>query len=412
MGKISPFRGFYYNAKKVSELNRVISPPYDVISQEKQKSLISNSKYSYVNIIKNADKGNPYANASSLLKEWIKEKVILQDTERSIYLLSQTFRHDNEVFTRNAFIANIELEEFGLNILPHEETFEKHIEDRYQLLDATRCNSGLIYTCYKDPDMTVESMINNLNKTPPLLRFDIDGMSYQIWGTSNPDQINKMSNLMKNKKILIADGHHRYKTSLKYYKDNPTIKGANLIMASFVNTYCPGMVVLPTYRLLKSSTVPFNVLIDKLKRNFIISKVNSVDDLIQNVNQQNNQNSSSLRIGIHQRQLNQSYLLNFQFDDNQNKPLTDINVLNKHIFNDIFSLKINTNNYFDQISFLKGDSDSVNHLNENSNHDIAFIVKSPDIDDVFSFAQAGKLMPQKSTYFFPKIYSGIIIRKF
>ena len=204
MPKIYPFKGWRYNLDIVNDLSKVVSPPYDVISEQDQKKLYDLSPYNFIRIILN---NNPpskrYADSAKTLSEWKTKKIIQQDDNEALYLLSQSFDHGKDQINRIGFISKLQISQLGAKILPHEQTISKHINDRYELMKSTQANTGQIFMSYRDKEKIVEKIARNYNNKEPIINVNIDGIKYQIWCLINNNEINSIKEMMKDKRLLL-----------------------------------------------------------------------------------------------------------------------------------------------------------------------------------------------------------------
>ena len=166
MVEIKPFKAYRYNKQKIS-LQNVIVPPYDVIDSSTKADFKKKSEFNFVSIILNED----HDNAKELLHKWIEENILMQDKEDSIYIYQQEFKLNNKTFKRTGFVCLMKIEELGNNILPHEETFEKHIEDRFSLMEKANSNLELIFMVYLDKKREIDSIITPIAEKTEELKF-------------------------------------------------------------------------------------------------------------------------------------------------------------------------------------------------------------------------------------------------
>src|SRR3989338_2614979 len=191
MVEIKPFKAYRYNKQKIG-LQNAIAPPYDVIDRNMRMDLKNRSEFNFVNIILNEN----HDNAKELLHKWIKENVLIQDKEDSIYIYQQEFKLDNRTFKRTGFVCLLKIEELGSNILPHEETFEKHIEDRFSLMEKANSNLELIFMVYQDKKREIDRLINPLaEKTEELKFVDNDTCTHRICKLSDQNVLKKAVSL-------------------------------------------------------------------------------------------------------------------------------------------------------------------------------------------------------------------------
>nr|MDO8115385.1 DUF1015 domain-containing protein [Candidatus Sigynarchaeota archaeon] len=253
MVTITPFKGFRYNPAKIKDLADVATPPYDVISDAQREEFVKRSEYNYVHLIlPKAENGDKYVSSARLLDKWIHDGIFVQDPEPSLYIYAHEFTHGGKRYDRLGLVALIELEELGKGVLPHEKTFPKPMEDRFRLMDANKANLEQIFFIYDDKAKVVEKAIQKaiVGKKEDITFTDGDGGIQRLWRISDKKAITAIVKEMGKQQCVIADGHHRYKTSLEFKKMHPDIKDARYRMTTFVNSTNPGLLVLPTNRIL------------------------------------------------------------------------------------------------------------------------------------------------------------------
>jgi len=412
MPKIYPFKGWRYNLDIVNDLSKVVSPPYDVISEQDQKKLYDLSPYNFIRIILN---NNPpskrYADSAKTLSEWKTKKIIQQDDNEALYLLSQSFDHGKDQINRIGFISKLQISQLGAKILPHEQTISKHINDRYELMKSTQANTGQIFMSYRDKEKIVEKIARNYNNKEPIINVNIDGIKYQIWCLVNNNEINSIKEMMKDKKVIIADGHHRYKTAYQYAQNYPEKYGTDKVMVTFVNAYNKGMGVLPTHRIVHNQEIAKNHLPDKISHLFTVQESFSMDDLLLKMKQ--SVKSNIINIGMISNS-KKCYLLTYNGEKNWDKNLSDasqsldVNILHNFILKSGCGIDTNNQNDLNHISYIRGNESPLDLINTIEEFDYIFLLNPPNLDHIFEVAESGETMPQKSTYFFPKVYSGLI----
>lgn len=412
MPKIYPFKGWRYNPNIVNDLSKVVSPPYDVISENDQRKLYDLSPYNFVRIILNNNPlPNKYADSARMLSEWKTKNIIQQDDNELFYLLSQSFNHGVGKVNRIGFISKLQISPLGEKILPHEQTISKHINDRYELMKSTDTNTGQIFMSYRDEKKIVEGIAKDHKNKEPIIDINIDGTEYKIWPLNDNKEIDSIKEMMKDKKVIIADGHHRYKTALQYAQDYPEKYGSDKVMVTFVNAYNKGMNVLPTHRIVHNKQNSKNNLLDKISHVFTVKESSSVEDLLLQMKQSDKPNI--INIGMISNSKN-CYLLSYNGRKNWDKNLSDasqsldVNILHNFILKSGCGIDTNNQNDLNNISYIRGNESPLDLINNIQEFDYIFLLNSPNLDHIFEVAESGETMPQKSTYFFPKVYSGLI----
>ena len=412
MPKIHPFKGWRFNTNIVGDISQVIAPPYDVINDADQAALYDRSPYNYVRIILNRSAGmERYSKAAKTLSEWKKNEILVQDTDSSIYLLCQSFRQDEQQIERTGLITKMKVTKLGGDVLPHERTISKHINDRYNLMKATKANTGQIFMSYRDQKRTVESILGSYKDEIPLIDAVLDGIRYRLWRLTDEGQINTIQDVLTGTKAIIADGHHRYKTAYQYAQDHPEINGSDRVMVTLVNAYNDGMHVLPTHRIVCGKPIDDDQFIEKIKERFDIEKKLSAAELLSEMDQC--RASDTINLGALTR-VGNAYLLSYKGEENWSSDLStasqalDVNVLHQLILKP--ACRIDTRNQHDleHLAYVRGNEPPLEMIKNASDYDFIFFVNPPDLDQIFEVAETGETMPQKSTYFYPKIYSGLV----
>ena len=266
MAEIQPFKGIRYNAQRI-KLEEIITEPYDRITPAMQEDYYRRSPYNVVRIIlgKDDEPGHPekdkYRRARIYLDKWQEEGILIREDSEALYIYEQEFSAGAEWKKRVGLIARVRLEDFASRkVLPHEKTFPKHKEDRLKLLKATKTNTEQIFLLYEDDRREVFQAVEEALKKAEIGAEvkDEDGFIHRLWVIKEKPAINKIQKALAPKVLIIADGHHRYETSLNYQREMlREVKKAkgdepfHYIMMTLFRLDDPGLVVLPTYRLVK-----------------------------------------------------------------------------------------------------------------------------------------------------------------
>jgi len=417
MAKISPFKGWRYNPDIIDRIEDVFVPPYDVITLEEQDQYYNKSPHSYIRINLNSAPGNEkYFSAANTLNMWIGSGVLIEEDKPAIYIFSQSFTVNGSPVDRIGCICSLELSELGETVLPHEQTIDKHLDDRYNLMESTSANSGQIFMCYKDEQMVLEGLYNNI-KNEPSISVTLDEVGYNIWPITEQDNIQRFVSMLDKKTLVIADGHHRYKTALKYAKNHKS-QDSQQVMVTLVNSKNPGMQIMPTHRLLTNMDKNIEDIKKDIMTHFSYKEFVGADKLLREMKTLETQGCI---LGIYQKKSNTGLLLEFKSWDMLDKIMADkskslreldTNILHSFLLRDVFNIDTDNQEDLKHLSYLRGNKSAIDMLDKEENYDIVFFVNPPSLDDVFSIAEAGEVMPQKSTYFFPKVYSGLVTRCF
>ncbi|MEC8984599.1 MAG: DUF1015 domain-containing protein, partial [Candidatus Neomarinimicrobiota bacterium] len=358
MPEIYPFKGWRFNTNIVGDISQVIAPPYDVINKTDQAALYDRSPYNYVRIILNSSTGmERYSKAAKTFSEWKKNDILRQDTDSSIYLLCQTFRQGEQQIERTGFIANLKITKLGGDVLPHEQTISKHINDRYNLMKSTKANTGQIFMSYRDQTRTVETILESYKEEIPLIEAVLDGIQYRLWRMIDEGQINTIQNVLAGTKAIIADGHHRYKTAYQYAQDHPEINGSDRVMVTLVNAYNDGMHVLPTHRIVCGKPIDDDQFIKIIKARFDIEKKNSASELLSEMDQY--RTLDTINLGVLTR-VGNAYLLRYKGKGNWSSDLStasqalDVNILHQLILEPVCGIDTKNQHDLGHLDYIRG----------------------------------------------------------
>ena len=430
MVNVKPFQGYRYNTEKV-KMGDVFSPPYDVINSWMQEELYKKSDYNIVRIILGKDENgdndteNKYTRAAAFFTSWINSGYLKQDEKPHIYVYSQEFLVAGEKRERTGFISTIELEELGKNILPHEFTLKGPKIGRKILLEKTEANFGQIFSIYFDPKMVVESILEKEKENTP--EFDVvngENIRHRLWVIKDEGDIRKITKSMHNQKIFIADGHHRYETSLEYSKEHPENEKAKYIMMTLVNMMNKGLVIFPTHRLVKGISIDAAQLTEGLKHNFNIETFESVKDngaearkkMFDEMKKNESKHAFGLYLGGNMYFV--LTLMDEKFMDEKAKDHAepwrrlDVSILHTLILDGLLGIDTNKAEKQHYIEYMKDTKDAVDECVDKVKSGACkavFFMNPTKIEEVVNVAESGERMPQKSTFFYPKVYTGLVM---
>lgn len=423
MPQIIPFQGFLYNQGKVN-LQDVVAPPYDVISPEQQEKLYARSPFNVVRLILGKEEDR-YTSAARHLEEWTRNSVLVRDPEPSIYFIAQTFTgKDGKSYTRRGLVVLCRLEEFEKKvILPHERTLAKPREDRLKLFRATNSNFSQIFSLYSDPERTVERLLNGVTQSLPAIQVMFEDVQNRLWRFTDTDQIRAIQDLMREKQLLIADGHHRYETALAYRdlkrKENPGHTGAelyNYVMMFLTNIDDEGLVVYPTHRLVHSLPgLRAGDFLQQLGQYFVHREFKNVDMLVKGLS-----SSPVKSLGLVTSGDPCCYLLTLKPSVSSADLIPgpvppevkdlDVSLLHEFILKELLGISREDQEQKRYIDYVK-DLDQAFDAVRLRTAQLAFLMNPTRVDQVRAVARAGYTMPQKSTYFFPKLLTGLVLHR-
>jgi len=264
MAEIRAFRGYRYDLGRVGALSAVVAPPYDVIDPPLQQALYERSPYNVVRLILNreepgdSESHNRYTRAAACLRDWQRDGILVQDSARALYVYHQEFEVEGRRYTRRGFMARVRLERIGEGkIFPHEETLAGPKADRLKLFRATHMNLSQVFGLYPDEEGAVQSQLDRaVGRALPLEATDHLGVTSRLWPVTDQHAVSAVTGLLGPRPAFIADGHHRYETALRYLEEQRAVgevrdadAPANFVLMMLVSMSDRGLVILPTHRL-------------------------------------------------------------------------------------------------------------------------------------------------------------------
>lgn len=434
MANVKPFRGVRYDTSKIESLKYVTAPPYDIISPAEQDNLCEN-KYNIVHLElgkifnSDTDSDNRYTRAGKTLNDWIKTGILKRDDMPAYYLYEEIFTlPDGSIKSLKGLISAVELVPFSEKIiLPHEETLSKAKADRFNLMSETHANLSPIYFLYMDEKKTLNKIIEDVSKGTPDESFNTpDGITHNLWIIKDNSLLAQIEKSFEDKQLFIADGHHRYETALNFREklkseisDFDKSHGGNYVMAFAVEMDDPGLVVLPTHRILQNlEKFDEEKIVHDLKENFKVEKINSMDiakDAEKALDSHKNNNSFAFYTGK-----DYFYLLTLNNNTAMKKRLPnrsqayrnlDVSVLHTLILDNSFG--IDTENMANQknLVYTKFTDEAIDSVKQGKAQ-CSFLLNATKVRQIKDVSLLNEKMPQKSTYFYPKLITGLVINKF
>ena len=419
MAQFLPFRGLRYASN--SDLSAVICPPYDVIKGEARAQLMQRDPHNIVAVELAAPYGEAatpqqYQQSGDLLAQWTNEGVLARD-DSSYYLYEQEFAAPGTADTmkRRGVIGALTLEEFGEGVQPHEHTLSGPKADRLNLLRATRANISPIFGLVADDDGWIGGLLDNVTDNPPKAQaVDSDGIVHRLWPIADDEIVNGIEAGFENENILIADGHHRYETALNYMREEREKAGddwtgaeaANGVMMMCVSINDPGLIVLPTHRLVKN-VEPDKVaaLPEKLSELFDIEPLEGGAVAASKALADE---GGIAKLGLHLP--GQTYLLTLR-ENNATSALQqlDVSVLHDLILGNELGIDSEKLAVGEHVGYTIHAAEAIENV-ESGAAQAAFLMRATPAKQVAQVAAAGEKMPQKSTYFYPKLMTGLVLR--
>ncbi len=429
MAKVIPFKGLSYSDKYSKKMGELITPPYDIITPSAQQKFYKQHDYNIIRLelgkskLRDNETNNRYTRARQILKDWLNRQVLTVDNKPAYYFLQSEYKAPNgEMKSVRALYALVELEELnGGKILPHENTYAGPKADRFNLLKETGVSFSPVYALYRDPSAKITMVLNKVMRRKPKLEFkDWDQATHRVWIINKPDECEAIQLGFRGKKLLIADGHHRYSTALSYKNTYGATAGeqADYVMMCLTETNDPGLTVLPVYRLVNGvSRKQWNYFKTNLEDAFDIEKVSTILDLPR-AQAAAFKASKQPVIGYIPEGGKEAYLLKIKketLESFSSNPASghsrifyrlDVVVLNQIILEAL--LGIIPGEEKDRLSYTKNLGEAV-ALVKKSSVQAAFLPGLPNLNAIWDLAKKGETMPQKSTYFLPKLVTGIVM---
>jgi uncharacterized protein (DUF1015 family) len=394
MADVDPLLALHYDLAKVGGLQPVAAPPYDVIDAAQRAQLLGQSPYNVVEIDLPQNGGDPYAHAAAVLKSWSDDGIVVRDESPALWALAQDYTGpDGQLRTRHGVFARVKVEDYGPGrIRPHERTHPGPKEDRLRLTRATRANLSPIFSLYDDPSNAAWKAVEPFTHTAPWGEVtDDEDTTHKLWRVDDPQAIEAFKATLAGTELLIADGHHRYETARVYQQENAQ---ADHVLMCLVALQDEGLTVFPTHRLATDADM------DKLNAAFDRDWTTDPRD--------------TLSIGYYSGGTEQTlYLKDWAIADKalEGKPepyrRLDTAVLEKLILMDALGLTE------DDISHLHGldyarTPELAREKVDAGEANAAFLMNASPVERVRDVAAAGENMPPKSTYFFPKVLTGMV----
>ena len=424
MANIKPFCGIYFNQDKITDISKVICPPYDIISPVAQESYHRLSPYNMIHLEFGRDKPgeDKYKRAEVSFNNWLKEEILMRDKEPAIYFYNQRFTIRGEAKERLGFIALLRLEGKGNTVFPHEHTRLESKEDRFQLIRRVEANLSPIFVLFSDEKRIIRRTYEKYIKdTSPFIEIiDEERMSHKIWRFNSEDALELFQAQMENKNIFIADGHHRYEVALAFREEMkkklgnlPEEADSSYIMAYFTNIEGKGLSILPIHRLVEGiSDFRIDTFKEAVKAYFDIQEIKERDNFLLLLEKAGVRENT---LGMYRdkkfyllRLKNKKFLDKEILDKPKEYRSLDVTILNYIVLKRILGLNLEDK---EKIKFNPNTDELISHV-DNCNSSVAFFLNPVKIEQLVSIAQAGERMPPKSTYFYPKVYAGLLINKF
>jgi uncharacterized protein (DUF1015 family) len=424
MTKIKPFKALIYNQEKIKDISCVVCPPYDVISAERREYFHQIDPYNFIRILLGKDIAgeDKYERAGNLFKDWQKNQVFVRDESPAIYFYSQQYNLKGEKKTRYGFMALLRLGGSKDGVFAHENTRASAKEDRLKLIKQVKANLSPIFVIFQDHKRIIPRITDKYIKQekPFIDIIDEEKTEHKLWRIVSPKLLAMIQDSMANENIFIADGHHRYEVACAYAEEmrrqpgqSKADESLNYILAYFTNVESRGLTVLPIHRLVKlEAKTGIEEIIAGLKDNFSVEEAKDKENfffLLKKGGQREH------ILGMYKdrkywflRLKNVKILDKLIGDKPRDYRLLDVSILNYLVLHKVLGLPIEDK---ESVSFYPSAEELIEQVDADAGL-IAFFLNPVEVAQVMSIALEGEKMPPKSTYFYPKVLSGLVINKF
>ena len=423
MAVIKPFRGMRFNTDKAGELKTLCCPPYDIISEEERKAFIAQNPYNVIRLELPKEGEDVYARAGEVLDLWRRKGILIHEDKPAVYIYEMEFNAYNKRRTVKGIIARVKVEEFSKGvILPHEFTLSKAKTDRFNLMKATNCNFSQIYALYMDSAHTTLRTIDALSKIDAAYQFtDDDRITHRLWVVTDEKVIAKLTADFADRKLYIADGHHRYETALNY-RDYCRANGISkegdaqdYQMIYLVDMEHPGLVVFPTHRLVRDlEDFDKDKVLAGCEEYFGIEKYTSVGNMNTVLGEKYREGKKAFAFYCGKGEW---YLLTLKDIDIMAKVLPDVSKASQQLDVSVLhslilekTMGIDKENMANQVNltYTKFFEEAIVGV-DRGDFCCSFILNPTRVTEIRDVAAAGEKMPQKSTYFYPKMITGMVM---
>ncbi|MEZ6135312.1 MAG: DUF1015 domain-containing protein [Pirellulaceae bacterium] len=440
MPRISPFRGLRYNPAQVGSLSDVVAPPYDVVDGALQQRLYDNSPYNFIRLElakaasipgeENADPNARYAEVARLFRQWVRDGVLQIEPDPAIYVYHQVFDYAGRTFTRRGFMCRVGLVRFGDgNIYPHEETHAKAKDDRLRLTRACQANMSQIFGLYPDPTNAAQNLLeNHVAGSVGLEAVDHLGVTHRLWPVTDQNLIGEVAALIEDKPMFVADGHHRYETACNYRDELAEAAGGTLpadhpahsVLTMVMSMDDPGLIVLPTHRLFHAvAALNASQLKEKIGDAFDCEPMGSgpaaAKIVWKQIEELNDQGAFGLFTAADQQWTlvtanantanRMAEVATEQSDDWRS---LGVAMLHGLIIDQLLGMKGHPKPTYvhlidEVVDGLEG------KLEGDLTYNLAALVMPATVEDIRRVSLHNERMPAKSTYFYPKLLSGLVV---
>jgi uncharacterized protein (DUF1015 family) len=418
MAFLYPFRGLRYNREAVGDFNKVVTQPYDKTTPEMQDDYYRRSPYNAVRITLNREKTQDsetlYPDAGSTFGHWIETKVLIRDPQPSMYAYYQEYIVDGQIRAQRGLVALLDLEKAGSGIIPHEHTLAAPKQDRLRLMRSTEGNEDFIYMLYADEKLAVNRVLDQSisGKQAEIEVTDEYGATHRIWAITDSVALDQIQKAMESKDLFIADGHHRFETSMNFMHEckgrgwkPAAVESFDKRMVTCFNT-SDGVTILPTHRLIRDLPVfDADRFLAGIGDLFAVEQLPSESALWEQMKKGERENV----FGFYPAGLRKFYILRLKTHSGSERQL-DVSVLHSLLlerFLGIDAAKLASQAHVDYVR----ERDQCIRMVDEGGYQAAFLLNPTTAEQMQQIASSGQRMPQKSTDFFPKLLTGLVFMR-
>jgi uncharacterized protein (DUF1015 family) len=431
MAHIRPFAAIRYARRPGVDLSKLIAPPYDVLDERGKTALQAKHPHNIVTVDlphlppKTVGPDATYEQAAITLRSWLDSGILIQDPRPALYPYTQSYEHLGRMYHRRGFLTLVRLSPFGAgHVVPHEKTYGAPIEDRLKLMRTTGVQLSPIFGLYSDPRNEVTAALYH-NLARPELSATLDEIRSDLWSVPDAEVENRVIDLMGTRPVYIADGHHRYTTALHYQREMeqgnrgplPESHPANWCLFALVSMDDPGLIILPTHRLIGGlKSFDIEAFRKALGNNFDVTETplggEHVDEFCRDVLPKQPAHTFGLFDGrtrkLYQLRLkNLDVLASLESNQSEAWQRLDVAILQRYLLDEVITPKFAGGG--EPVRGYTADPDEIAPQVDGQRYQIALLLQSTPLHALEELGKHGEVMPPKSTYFYPKLATGMVI---
>ncbi|HEX9020587.1 MAG TPA: DUF1015 domain-containing protein [Nitrospirota bacterium] len=439
MARITPFRGIVYTQAKAGRMDDLVCPPYDIISPAEQQALYRKNPYNVIRLEfgltspADTQEDNRYSRAAAALEDWSRRGVLQQRQDAAFYIYEMEYNIGGGVKRLRGLICLVKIEDYDSGVVkPHESTLSGPKTDRLNLLRACKASFSQIFSLFSDPQGNVASMLAKAGGRPEMEAKNSDGVLHRVWALADKDDIEVIVREMADKPFFIADGHHRYDTALNYRNERREAAGSftgeegyNYVAMFLARLEDTGLTVLPAHRaLFNLNNFEPRRFEDDLNRYFNIERIDfdkksEAKDRRTILDTMAHRAERAHVFGMRIKGEHSYYLLTLRSEADMDALLADkspayrrldVSILHHLIIDKLLGVRMETHKLGLNIEYIK-DADEADEKVHDGNAEIVFFMNPTKVQEVKEVAAAGERMPQKATYFYPKLLTGLVMHK-